>query len=197
MIADVKGIAVTYKNMRTATVHIDIDKYCLSNFEYKNGDLLTVEISKKKKKRSLRMNSYMWALCDEIARAVGDTTAGEVYRRAIREVGKFADISVVGSKVEDVIKSWERTTGREVTGWQAIPTGEAVAMQGTDKNGEKTSERWYIVRLYYGSSVYTTEQMSHLLNWIVDEAQGLGIDTATPEERSLMLKAWEKEHAAI
>ena len=47
-----------------------------------------------------------------------------------------------------------------------------------------------IVRCYYGSSQYNTEQMSRIINYIVEECNQQGIDTMTEQERSLLLAQW-------
>jgi hypothetical protein len=49
------------------------------------------------------------------------------------------------------------------------------------------------VILYYGSSTYNTEQMSRLINLIVEDCKIQGIETRTPEEIANMLSLWESE----
>lgn len=41
-----------------------------------------------------------------------------------------------------------------------------------------------------GSSEYNTAEMSHFIDRIVEEAQGLGIETATPDELERMKQEW-------
>ena len=41
---------------------------------------------------------------------------------------------------------------------------------------------------YYGSSTYNSEEMSRLINNTIEDARALGIETATPEELSLLLE---------
>ena len=45
---------------------------------------------------------------------------------------------------------------------------------------------------YWGSSAYSTAEMSRLLDDVVEEAKGLGIETATPEQLALMKEARER-----
>ena len=45
---------------------------------------------------------------------------------------------------------------------------------------------WVTVMAYWGSSAYSTAEMSRLLDDVVEEAKGLGIETATPEQLALM-----------
>ena len=47
--------------------------------------------------------------------------------------------------------------------------------------------------MFKGSSEYDTREMSIFIDGIVSEAQGLGIDTRTPEELAEMKSLWENE----
>ena len=49
------------------------------------------------------------------------------------------------------------------------------------------------VRFYHGSSLYDTKQMSRLIDYIVDEAHALGIETETEENIRRMIESWSKE----
>jgi hypothetical protein len=46
------------------------------------------------------------------------------------------------------------------------------------------------VTLYYGSSTYDTNQMSRLINNIVEECRLQGIETRSQEELESLLNAW-------
>lgn len=45
--------------------------------------------------------------------------------------------------------------------------------------------------LWYGSSSYDTKEMSRLIDYIADEAKGLGIETMTPDELAQLKAAWD------
>lgn len=47
------------------------------------------------------------------------------------------------------------------------------------------------VILYAGSSTYNTEQMSRLIDLIVEECKAQGIETRPPEEIEAMMQYWE------
>lgn len=49
-------------------------------------------------------------------------------------------------------------------------------------------------RMYYGSSTYNSSEMARLIDWIVGEAESLGIETITPKDRGLLIEAWRREH---
>lgn len=117
------------------------------------------EIKEHRKKRSLNANSYAWVLCGAIANVLGSTKE-EVYKKVIREVGEFEVVPIRRDAVEKFIKIW-RSKG---LGWLC------------DAKPSKL-EGFVNVTVYYGSSVYDTQQMSRLINSLVEEARVLGIVT--------------------
>ena len=44
---------------------------------------------------------------------------------------------------------------------------------------------------YYGSSSYDTAEMSRLVEAVVEEAKGLGVETMTPVELDRLKAAWK------
>ena len=137
---------------------------------------LVLKIEKVKKRRSLDANSYMWVLCDEIAKVIRSTKE-DVYKKAIHEVGVFKDLPISDMAVMDWITKWEAAG----LGWFS------------DTVRESKLEGYTIVRSYYGTSVYNSQEMARIVDYIVDEAQGLGIDTRTPDEIEEMKQKWGKE----
>ena len=117
------------------------------------------EIREHRKKRSLNANSYAWVLCGAIANVLGSTKE-EVYKKVIRDVGEFEVVPIRRDAVEKFIKIW-RSKG---LGWLC------------DAKPSKL-EGFVNVTVYYGSSVYDTQQMSRLINSLVEEAKVLGIVT--------------------
>ena len=138
-----------------------------------DGYVLTV---KKQKKKSLNANNYMWQLCDKIAKKMSNEdekfTKNDVYRHAIREVGKWVDTSCDSEDVEELCKSWESNG----LGWVAEPI----------LIGRKTAD----IRLYKGSSVYNGSEMNRLVDYIVGSAKEQGIQTMTPNEILKLKQLW-------
>lgn len=134
-----------------------------------------VEITPERKKRSLNANAYAWLLMDKIAKAIRSTKE-EIYRHAIKEVGVFTDIAVKAEGYEKLKDTWER--------------------KGIGYLCEKIDGTAYVIdcRMYYGSSGYNSSEMARLIDWIVDEAESLGIETITPKDRGLLIEAWRREH---
>lgn len=141
------------------------------------GTKLQIKISKWRQKRSLNANAYMWKICDDIARAAG-TDKETVYRHAVRAVGVYDTFSLIPGAAKRFQHAWKHNG----VGWV------------TDVIDY--TEHQVVVRAYYGSSVYNTEQMSRLIDWLVTEAEQLNLDVKTPDERSLMLEEWRQTHEA-
>jgi tRNA A37 threonylcarbamoyladenosine synthetase subunit TsaC/SUA5/YrdC len=138
-------------------------------FIFKPGDY---EIVKAKKKRSGNANRYMWQLAEQIAIATR-VTKEDVYRHAIREVGEFLQLALSPSDIPSLEESWTH----DRTGW-------FLEIVDYETDGKR------LVFAYKGSSVYDTKAMSRLIDYIVDEAKALDIETLTPDEIERMKQEW-------
>lgn len=123
------------------------------------------EIKEHKNKRSLDANGYCWVLCKKIADKL-HITKEEVYRKNIKEMGKYEIFPIRNEAVETFINAW---TGKGI-GWIC----ESLAKSKFDGFTNLIA--------YYGSSVYDSKEMALLLDSIVQEAQALDIETLTPDE---------------
>lgn len=131
----------------------------------KEGKEYSVEIKEHKPKRSLDSNGYLWVLCGKIA-AKMNIPKEEVYRKAIREIGGNSDTVCVMEKAADALCEGWRHNG---IGWF------------TERFPSKI-DGCVNVTLYYGSSTYDSATMSRLINYVVEDAKELGIETMTPQE---------------
>ena len=123
--------------------------------------------------KSKNANSYLWALCEEIAQATGNFKSA-VYQRAIAEAGKWTDVECMAEAYTSLAKGWHNNG----TGWfiQALAPADEFGMVQA--------------RLYYGSSVYTSAELGRLIDWCVEECKQLNIETKTDEELNSLLKEW-------
>lgn len=177
MRAEVKSIGIVSCIDGVAELNVKIPAhymqgvYAVANDLYA-GKPYTLSFEKKKKNRSLSANAYLWTLCGKIAARVGAAKEA-VYRKNIREVGAYDAVEVAGNAAERFIERWEK----QGMGWVAEPIGRS-------DNGNMT------VLAYYGSSSYTTEEMTRLIDAVIEEAKGLGIETMTPMELARMKEEW-------
>ena len=145
------------------TVTIDGDCRVIWD-KYREKDV-DVEVKQHRNRRSLDANGYAWVLIDKIAARMHIDKA-EVYREAIKSIGGVSETVCVQDKAVDRLRQgWEQNG----IGWQ------------TDTMPSKLKGCTNVI-LYYGSSTYDTQQMSLLIDHIVQDAKALGIETMTPAE---------------
>ena len=137
---------------------------------------LSVEIKPYRARRSLDANSYCWVLCQKLAEKL-NCTKEDIYKEAIRKAGQFDFIAVTESAAEQFITAWQS----KGLGWYAEALESKIA--GCKK-----------IMVYYGSSVYDSKEMAHLIDYIVSECKELGIETMTPAEISRMMNEWGQEN---
>lgn len=126
-----------------------------------------LEIRRQKKNRSRDANAYAWVLIDKLAEKLS-LTKEEVYKNVIREIGGVSETVYVRTKAApEMIRIWK---SRGI-GWQ-------VEIMPSQIDG------FLNLILYYGSSVYTTRQMTSLIDQLIAECKEQGIETMTPDEMS-------------
>ena len=131
-----------------------------------------VLIKKHRSLRSLDANAYAWVLINKIAEAVTPPMdKQEVYLLMLRRYGQGGQVSIQTSQFDSVI--------REFDYHKVIGTGMA--------NGKEFTHADVLV----GSSKYDTREMAVLIDGIIQEARGLGIDTDTPEQIARFKERWE------
>lgn len=173
MQAKLKELTLNRDGSQNVTLTVSTDFRPL--FDELAGKELDVEIKQHRKKRSLSANAYCWVLVDKIAARSGvDKTS--VYRETIRNIGGVSDIVCCQDRAVEALRS----------GWQAHGVGWITETMPSKLEGCTN------VILYYGSSTYDTAQMSRLIDLLVMEAKGLGIETATPQELDRLREEWAK-----
>lgn len=138
---------------------------------------VTVDLTKYNPKRSKDANAFCWALCADIGKALRPPVSKEeVYRMAIRSVGVYSPVNVAKWDVDTIVGRW---SGHGV-GWFVDVMDDAGV-------GHK------MLHLYYGSSTYTRDEMRVLLDWLVDQAEQMGIvPRLSKEEEERVLAQWGK-----
>jgi hypothetical protein len=139
------------------------------------------DIVLRKEKRSLNANAYAWQLIHKIAAELSKPPNApvqpiEVYRRAIEETpDKDAEfICIKDTAAPAFIQSWENGH-----------LGRMCEQFPSDTPG------FTVIRIIYGSSDYDREQMSQLINVLVEDAKALGIETKNPEDVKSLLSQWK------
>ena len=160
-----KITGITFNRDGTQNITFTISEDFRESYDELADKELDITLKQHHKRRSLDANAYCWTLIDKIAAKTGSLKT-EVYREAIRDI---PGVSYIGcypnDKVEGVRKCW----GRNGLGWftETMPS----KLEGCTN-----------IILYYGSSEYDTWQMGKLIDRIVEECKGLGIETLPPEQ---------------
>lgn len=141
--------------------------------DLKGKEKLSIEVKPYRERRSLDANAYFFVLADKLAEKTG-VPKETIYREAVKNVGGVSEVVCVkNSAVERLCEAWRRNG----LGWQVdtIPS----KIEGCTN-----------VVLYYGSSTYNTEQMSRLIDNIVQDCKAVGIETMTPNQIAEMKSRW-------
>lgn len=161
---------MTFKKSESIKVVAEIASYIDS---LGNDKEYILTIKEHKQKRSLNANAYAWTLLDKLAvkTGIGKT---ELYKQYVKEIGGNSELVCVQNKaLNDLISHWQA----HGIGWLAET--ETSKIKGCTN-----------VRLYYGSSVYDTAQMSRLINMIVQDCIENGIETYDADELDRLYREW-------
>lgn len=135
-----------------------------------------LEIKQHRKKRSLNANNYSWKLTDELADklivAGVKLTKEQTHAEMIFRYGQV----LCDENGEQVTYS----TAQEVMLPEFYPYAKQI---GESELNGKTFKHY---RIYRGSHTYDTREMSIFISGIVEECKEQGIDTDTPEIKSLL-----------
>jgi hypothetical protein len=148
-------------------------KEFVAGMKYKN---YVATLKEYRQKRSLDANAYLWVLCQKISEVIRNTKEF-VYQDAIKNVGQFDFFPLRNDAVETFLHRWNCRG----MGWFAEEFEDS-KLAGYKK-----------IIAYYGSSVYDTREMSVLIDYIVNEAKELDIETMTPQELALLKSRWGNE----
>ena len=162
---DGRGIILTFEVDSSASSQIE---------NMKSDDLLRIKAVKYKQKRSLDANAYAWVLMTKIANHPDvSSSKEEVYESMLQKYG---------------------TLYEDDDGYITITVKKSVDMSKVDGHWKyiKDNGKFASYLMIKGSSDYSTAEMSHFIDRIVEEAQELGIETATPDELERMKQEWRR-----
>lgn len=144
----------------------------LIQYLYNQDKDKTFEVKEHKVKRSLNANAYCWVLMNKIADVI-KSTKEEVYREYIKNKGIFRIITMNKDATDTFIRVWQD----KGLGWICDIS-------------ESKYEGMIDVVAYYGTSSYNTKQMANFIDYVVEEAKNLGIETLTPDEIERLKSLW-------
>lgn len=126
----------------------------------------TVEIRKYRKKRSLDQNALYWATLTELAKKL-DVSNAAMHNLLLRRYGQLERYG--GKCVYVVLPDTDEAEkqAREAETYHLKPTSEV-------KTGNQ-GEKWRTYMLLRGSSTYNTEEMTRLIDGLLDECKQVGL----------------------
>lgn len=157
-------------------IHTD-DKQAAANV-YENAGRINPEaeydvtVKKRRKRRSLDANAYMWQLLHKLGEKVQNSPE-ELYKTFVRNYGKYYIVPMREDAIEDFTAMWSL----HGLGWFVDDIGECRKTAG-----------YHNLRIFYGSSQYDTKTMSRLIEEVVEECKAQGIETMTPDELNELMR---------
>lgn len=126
------------------------------------GKPLDITVKDHRAKRSLNANALCWELCSQIGKAIIPPLSKEtIYQHAIKAVGEFTHLTISN----DAYTVFDRIWRAKGTGWFT----EVIDVPSREK---------LEIFAYNGSSTYDTLAMSRLIDYLIDEAQQMGLQIA-------------------
>ena len=128
---------------------------------------LNIEIKEHKQKRSLNANALLWKLCNEIGNKLR-LSKEEIYLNMLKHYGQSEIVSVRADvDVNGYFKYFEEIGQGKING-----------------------KNFTHYKIFKGSSEYDTQEMSILLDGVVQEAKDLGITVLSASELDLIKREW-------
>lgn len=134
----------------------------------------TIEIKKKRLKRSLDANAYAWVLMGKLAEALKESTT-TVYRRIIADMSVFEVVPIRN----DAVNRWMAVWRDKGLGWVCEDMGECKNIKG-----------YHNIKCHYGSSTFDSKEMSHFIDLIVQECKEQEIEILPPNELLKIKELW-------
>lgn len=142
------------------------------SLEELNGLKVNLDL-KKYNPKSHNINAYLWVLLGELQEKL-KLPKEDIYRNYIRHCGVYEVIPIRDIALDKFIESWSQNG----LGWVCDTT--------------KSKLKGYTnVIAYYGTSVYNNQEMSVLVDQVVQDCIEQGIPTKPKEEIESLLEEWK------
>lgn len=133
-----------------------------------------LNLTEKKKKRSLDANAYCWALLGQLSDKLR-IPPEELYKEFIRRGSSYTVVPIKNVAVERYAEIWQSNG----IGWIV------------ENLGESKHEGYTNLKCYHGSSRYDSKEMSYLIDEIVEACKEQGIETASGAELQRLKEGWK------
>lgn len=143
-------------------------------------DLVSVDIKKFRKKRSLTANSYYWALVHKVSEANGlpDIVTHNLYLRDCRCLERING-ETIAVPIPDTAEAEQEVLRKEE--YHLLPTSRTI-------EGKNGTLRFYL--MLKGSHDMDSLEFSRLVDFVVQDAKQLGIPTITEAEQQKLIELY-------
>ncbi len=171
-----KLVAYMYNGIKKKTVvELQLDGNQCEQLEKLQDKDINADFKIFREKRSLSANAYAWVLINKLADAMEQPDI-DIYRQHIKEMGVYRDVEIDADAENTLIHAWKQMG----LGWFA------------ERVDYGKTENKVILRLWYGSSVYNSKQMSRFINGIVQDCKALSIETLPQAEIDRLIRLSEE-----
>jgi hypothetical protein len=164
------GIQVPFRSEK-AVISFEVTADPADVERYKDKEL-DITIVRHSKKRGLAANAMLWACLGEIA-AAARTDNWSAYLYMLERYGKYSTILIKAEALPDLRRVWRETR-----------------IVGEREDGMVE------VLCFYGSSTYTTEEFSRLLDGVVSDMKELGLTPPPSREMQAALDELKRQEEA-
>ena len=164
------GIQVPFRSEK-AVISFEVTADPADVERYKDKEL-DITIVRHSKKRGLAANAMLWACLGEIA-AAARTDNWSAYLYMLERYGKYSTILSQAEALPDLRRVWRETR-----------------IVGEREDGMVE------VLCFYGSSTYTTEEFSRLLDGVVSDMKELGLTPPPSREMQAALEELRRQEEA-
>lgn len=171
---DVLNGVVSLKTDATADLLEELTVYMTK------GQKMTLRLTKHREGRSLDANAYYNVLVRKIAHERNISEA-EYHNRSLAEVG-IPMLDAEGNRILVMMKDNDQ--------WLKQLQGENHYAPTTKTATAKDGSVWRWFYLLLPSRLMNTREMSMLIDYVVQDAQALGIETQTPDQIAHMMTLW-------
>ena len=171
--AVISDIGIDYKTHKAKITFLFDSKEVLQQAEEMQDQKLNIEAKKWYKHRSNNANGYLWVLIEKLAEKLNMSRL-EVYRKHIYEAGTYQELSMDEVIMPRFCEIWAKNG----IGW--------FCEKAVNEYGE------VILKAYNGSSSYNTKEMARLLDSVIQDCKGQGIETKPEAEIRSMVESWGK-----
>lgn len=142
---------------------------------FKQDKTKQYEVKEVKQKRSLDSNAYAWVLLGKLQDKL-HIPKEDIYRDLIKNIGSYEVIPIKNEAVEKFRQAWSKNG----IGW-------------ITETMKSKLEGYTNVLAYYGSSSYSSSEMTKFIELIIQECKQLDIETKTQAEINSLLESWGKQ----